>query len=58
MNFDKMQKRWCAGRIRQESMTGRVDRGDLEGFWGLSDSTVRKWVTITSEMRFVASGAS
>ena len=27
MNFDKMQKRWSAGRIRQESVTGRGGSG-------------------------------
>lgn len=52
MNFDKMQKRWCAGRIRQESVTRRR-RGEIQTIsWGLSDFTVGEWVTITTEMRF------
>lgn len=42
MNFDKMQKRLCAVRIRQESVRG--------GLLGLSDSTVGECVTITTEM--------
>lgn len=47
-----MQKRWGAGCIRQESVTGRGGGGEVSRFLGLSESTVGEWVTITSEMRF------